>query len=318
MAKYTFLVPAFKPDFLDKAIESMLNQSFEDFKILISNDCSPYDIKSVIDKYDDSRIFYRENSSNIGGERLIDHWNLLLGMCDSTYLIIAADDDIYDKDFLKSVDEKSLMYPNVDVIRTRTCRINGNDDVIDTESLCDAHGTQLDATWNSFCSNQIWCVGNYVFKTEPLKREGGFVDFPYAWFSDLATALMMSKNGMCYTDKCGFRFRLSDTNISNTKKNRNLDRQKLYATLQFGEWLCDFFSKMNDCDSILSRRRKQQAFHKSQTVIYSGIGDYGWAIGYFDLFRVYRKLSQWPGFSKGSFIKNYALAALARRVGKYV
>ena len=35
MAKYTFLVPAFKPDFLDIAIGSMLSQSFEDFNIKI-------------------------------------------------------------------------------------------------------------------------------------------------------------------------------------------------------------------------------------------------------------------------------------------
>ena len=78
MAKYTFLVPAFKPAFFDIAIGSMLSQSFEDFNIIISNDCSPYDLKSIVDRYKDIRITYRENPTNIGGYRLVDHWNKLV------------------------------------------------------------------------------------------------------------------------------------------------------------------------------------------------------------------------------------------------
>ena len=116
MAKYTFLVPVFKPDFLDKALESMLNQSFEDFVIILSNDCSPYDIKSVVNRFNDSRIIYRENRENIGGYRLVDHWNLLVQLCESPYLIMAADDDIYEKNFLKDFNEKTVDFaPRVEL-----------------------------------------------------------------------------------------------------------------------------------------------------------------------------------------------------------
>lgn len=285
MAKYTFLVPVFKPDFLDKALESMLNQSFEDFVIILSNDCSPYDIKSVVNRFNDSRIIYRENRENIGGYRLVDHWNLLVQLCESPYLIMAADDDIYEKNFLKDIDSICSHYPKVDIIRSRTCRINENDEIIDIENLYDTFGTELDAVYNSFCSNQIWCVGNYVFKTDVLKQNGGFVDFPYAWFSDLATALMMSKNGICHTKHSGFKFRLSGTNISTAKKNKLIDREKLYATLQFCEWLCNFFNDLEESCNILSRRRKIKAIHNARNIIYSQIGDYGWSINYFDLIK---------------------------------
>lgn len=318
MAKYTFLVPAYKPDFLDIAIGSMLSQSFEDFNIIISNDCSPYDLKSIVDRYKDIRITYRENPTNIGGYRLVDHWNKLVELCDSPYLIIAADDDIYDSNFLADVDNKCKEYPQVDVIRTRTCRINGVDDVIDIEGIFDSFGNEVDAIYNSFCSNQIWCVGNYVFKTETLKHKGGFIDFPYAWFSDLATALMMSRNGICYTTHFGFKFRLSETNISSSKKNKLIDRQKLLATIEFGEWLSDFIKEIEEPTDILSIRRKTSAIHNAKNIIYSQIGDYGWSIGYLDFIKIYRRISKWPDFSKGSFVKNYTLAALARKIGKYV
>ena len=315
MAKYTFLVPAYKPDYLDKALKSMLGQSFEDFEIIVSNDCSPYDIKSIVKRNNDNRLKYRENLTNIGGNKLVDHWNLLIDLCQSSYLIIAADDDIYERNFLQDVDVLAKKFPNVDVIRTRTRRIDSSDEVTDIEGIFETYSNHLDAVYNSFCSDQIWCVGNYVFKTKTLKQKGGCVNFPYAWFSDLATALMMSENGICYTQNYGFNFRLSERNISNSKKNKLIDRQKLYATIQFGDWIYDFFSSSENVVEILSLRRKELAKHRAESLIYSTIGDYGWSISSFELIKIYSKINKWPFFSKRSFFKNYLLAALARRLG---
>lgn len=315
MAKYTFLVPAYKPDYLDKALKSMLGQSFEDFEIIVSNDCSPYDIKSIVKRNNDNRLKYRENLTNIGGNKLVDHWNLLIDLCQSSYLIIAADDDIYERNFLQDVDVLAKKFPNVDVIRTRTRRIDSSDEVTDIEGIFETYSNHLDAVYNSFCSDQIWCVGNYVFKTKTLKQKGGCVNFPYAWFSDLATALMMSENGICYTQNYGFNFRLSERNISNSKKNKLIDRQKLYATIQFGDWIYDFFSSIENVVEILSLRRKELAKHRAESLIYSTIGDYGWSISSFELIKIYSKINKWPFFSKRSFFKNYLLAALARRLG---
>ena len=56
----------------------------------------------------------------------------------------------------------------------------------------------------------------------------------------------------------------------------------------------------------------------AKNIIYSQIGDYGWSIGYLDFIKMYRRISKWPDFSKGSFVKNYTLAALSRKIGKYV
>ena len=46
MIKYTFLLPAFKPDFLEVALRSTL----KDFKVLVSDDCLPHDLKSIYNK----------------------------------------------------------------------------------------------------------------------------------------------------------------------------------------------------------------------------------------------------------------------------
>ena len=45
--KYTFLLPAYKPDFFEEALRSIKDQTYSDFKVLVSDDCSPHDLKSI-------------------------------------------------------------------------------------------------------------------------------------------------------------------------------------------------------------------------------------------------------------------------------
>ena len=47
MAKYTFLLPAYKREYFRKALESIKNQNFKDFKCIVSDDCSPEELYSV-------------------------------------------------------------------------------------------------------------------------------------------------------------------------------------------------------------------------------------------------------------------------------
>ena len=100
--KYTFLLPAYKVTFFEKALFSIKNQTFKNFKVIVSDDCSPENLRSVYDRVvgDDTRFVYRRNEVNIGSKSLVSHWNLLVDMCDTEFLIMASDDDVYDLNFL--------------------------------------------------------------------------------------------------------------------------------------------------------------------------------------------------------------------------
>ena len=128
MAKYTFLLPAFKASYLNGMLESLKKQIFKDFKVIISDDCSPEDIYSICKPYlEDQRFIYRRNEKNIGGRDLVIHWNLLLNLCDTDYCVMASDDDIYDEHFLEEIDKLTQKYPNVDLLRSRVLLIDGED-----------------------------------------------------------------------------------------------------------------------------------------------------------------------------------------------
>ena len=66
--KYTFLLPAYKPDFFREALDSIKCQQYTDFKVIVSDDCSPYDLKSIYDDVcsQDTRFQLRRNLVNMG------------------------------------------------------------------------------------------------------------------------------------------------------------------------------------------------------------------------------------------------------------
>lgn len=94
MPKISVLMPVYKtPEpFLREAVESILNQTAENFEFLILDDC-PEDraAEAVIASYDDARIKYFRSERNLGiaGSR-----NRLMEMAVGDYLAVADHDDV--------------------------------------------------------------------------------------------------------------------------------------------------------------------------------------------------------------------------------
>ena len=59
------VIPAYKPDFLLKTLTSIYSQSCKDFNLYIGDDCSPYDLSSIISQFNDGSI-------NINGRNIND------------------------------------------------------------------------------------------------------------------------------------------------------------------------------------------------------------------------------------------------------
>ena len=253
--RYTFLLPAYKKSFLDKAIRSILNQTYTDFKIIISDDCSPEDLYSVVKEFsDDTRLTYRRNEKNIGGTSLVAHWNMLLDLCDTDYFILASDDDVYLPHFLEEIDKLVEKYPAVDLFHSRAQCINGNDEIFKIDPLYKEYVTQLEYFEQLDYYNHIECIANYVFKTEVLKKKGGFVDFPLAWSSDTATCNIMAVNGVVNTSGVYFSFRMSGLNISSQPiENKEISRLKFKAFCEYDAFMSEILKNLKIGDSLLEK-----------------------------------------------------------------
>ncbi len=77
--------------YLSQAIDSLLNQTFPNFELLIINDGSTDGTEKIIQLYTDSRIIYIENESNKG---LIDTLNKGIELAKGKYIARMDADDI--------------------------------------------------------------------------------------------------------------------------------------------------------------------------------------------------------------------------------
>lgn len=247
MEKYTFLLPAYKALFFERALISIRNQKYSDFLCIVSDDCSPEPLKDIYDKVvgDDIRFSYRRNEENIGGGSLIAHWRLLVEMCQTEFFIMASDDDIYESEYLLQIDELTSKYPNVNLFRSRVKIINEKEEVYWQEPIFEEKLDQLHFFRYVYPSCFAYCEAAYCYRTSTFMDKGGYYEAPLAWHSDNATHILMAENGCAFTKEVLFGFRVSGASVSGSNSQR-IAALKVEATFMFWNWIRQLVKNIPD------------------------------------------------------------------------
>lgn len=274
--KYTFLLPAYKPDFFREALDSIKCQTYTDFKVIVSDDCSPYNLKSIYDDVcsQDTRFQFRRNLVNMGSKSLVSHWNLLVDMCDTEFLIMASDDDVYESNFLEEADSLLQKYPKANLLRARSRVIDGDGNIKSEENAMDEWLDNLHFIHRIYLKDWAGGIASFIYRTKRLKEVGNFIDFPSAWFSDDVTNFVMANEGCCLTKNISFNVRNSDVNISGQWGNPEDSRKKMQATYMNYKWMKSFMQKFdgyNDVDFLenVTAEYKYKVYTNVQSYIYS-------------------------------------------------
>ena len=77
--------------FLAATIDSVLEQSYRNFELLILDDNSPDDTQAIVSRYPDPRIKYIRNTENLGPE---GNWNRCLQLAQGEYFKLLPHDDL--------------------------------------------------------------------------------------------------------------------------------------------------------------------------------------------------------------------------------
>jgi len=123
--KVSVMVPIYKTNraYLASTIESVLNQTFRDFELLLLDDCPEEPREDVVRKYDDPRIVYVKNERNLG---ISESRNKLLDMARGDYVAVLDHDDIcYPERFAKEVAYLDA-HPDVGVVGAWTRKVPGD------------------------------------------------------------------------------------------------------------------------------------------------------------------------------------------------
>lgn len=93
--KVSVLIPAYNyGHFLDETIQSVLDQTFTDFELVIVDNHSTDNTVAVVQSYlSDSRVSFYQNETNLG---LVGNWNKCLGHAQGKYIkFLCADDKLH-------------------------------------------------------------------------------------------------------------------------------------------------------------------------------------------------------------------------------
>ncbi len=98
--------------YLEEAVQSVLDQSYQNLEIIISDNCSTDDTTAIVAtlKKKDARIKYFRQPSNIG---FINNFNSIPLKAAGDLFVFFADDDIYDKDYIKLLWEEFKRNPAI-------------------------------------------------------------------------------------------------------------------------------------------------------------------------------------------------------------
>lgn len=119
---FTIGIPNYeRPHYLREALQSILAQSFTDFEVIVSDDCSKADIASVINAFSDPRLRWVRQEENLGA---VANFNYVIGQARGRYIVFHQNDDLLHPDFLLRAYEAFQRHP--DAVLYASCFWTGN------------------------------------------------------------------------------------------------------------------------------------------------------------------------------------------------
>lgn len=128
MPLVSIVIPTFnrKSEFINRSIQSVLKQTYQNFEIIIVDDNQNTDIANdinhLVSEYNDSRIIYIKNKENIGGAK---SRNKGIRLSKGDYITFLDDDDFYFKDKLEE-QVKFLKNSDFDFVISNLAILNQN------------------------------------------------------------------------------------------------------------------------------------------------------------------------------------------------
>ena len=130
MPHISVMIPNFNhAHLIGETIESVLNQTFKDFDIVVVDDASTDNSVHVINEYvqANDRVRLVVNEKNLG---LVRNWNKCLDLAEGPLVQIMQSDDLIDPDYFAAVAETFDRYPEVGMVAATARRIDDTGAII--------------------------------------------------------------------------------------------------------------------------------------------------------------------------------------------
>ena len=238
---FSITIPAYKARFLDEAIKSVISQTYQDWQLVIVDDCSPEDLKGIVEPYlADSRVEYYRNEKNCGAVDVVDNWNICLSHCTGDYVICMGDDDRLLPCCLEELSKTIDKYPELNVYHLQTEIIDESGKIIETLEERPEQEDVLSLMTKRWEGRKQY-IGDFCYSRKHLNAFGGYFPLPYAWGSDDITLFRAAlPSGIANVSRTGFQYRENQYSISLSHN----DAEKVATVLLQREWYQKAFAEL--------------------------------------------------------------------------
>ena len=194
-------------EFICKQIDSILDQSYSNFELIVSDDCSDDNTIELVRAYSsDKRIMINQNKKNVGYKR---NFEIALSMCSGDYIALSDQDDIWDKNKLEellfNIGDFDLIHSDAKVIDEKGNEISSSFSKYSSKSL--------DINPLSVVLNPSITGCTCMFNARILKKILPFPDGDYVhdrWISFISSI----NQGITYLDRPLVSYRQHSGNVS--------------------------------------------------------------------------------------------------------
>ena len=175
-----FVVTYNRADYLKLTLQSILEQTYKDFCLVVLDNASTDDTENIVNTFKDNRLIYLRQKENIGGPQNI---STALEIALTKYFIVFHDDDLMLPQFIEKELEIMQKY-DYDILSTFAEHIDENGKKIDyyrqtNDNPITFKGTKYFETFISVSPNAIYCP-SVIYKNEFIKKNNLIFDYEKA------------------------------------------------------------------------------------------------------------------------------------------
>ena len=233
-------------DYVGKAIESVLNQTYQNFEIIVGDDCSTDETANVIKSYKDERIKYFKTDYNMG---INGNLNLVVSRTQYCYVLFISGDDKWRNDYIERIVDTFEKNPDIDVLYPQLCAIDKDDNYIngkDTYWWHIPHRTKEENIYKAFMDCNILPSPGIAMRKRAIDKI-----FPLAYslvnMQDYAMHLDIFANGLqiYVLDEILVDYRIFDDGRNISSNNTPIKREQMEIAP-----LMDYFLKIKDTELL--------------------------------------------------------------------
>lgn len=182
--KFSFIIPVYNTEhYLKKCLDSIVNQTYKNFEIIVVNDGSPDNSQQIIQKYTDKYSFikgYIKKNNGLSSAR-----NFGVKKATGDYLIFVDSDDYIEKDLLKNINQN---LENVDILKYQVKKIINESvekidgitfDKVEPKYIFEklAASSLFEPAWLYAINRKFYLKNNFKFADKKLHEDLGLIPY---------------------------------------------------------------------------------------------------------------------------------------------